>query len=52
MHTTSPKLLKLNQEHPSKRQFFYLNPYEIEVMITLIEELELQNFDHMTTFTI
>ena len=46
----SPKLLNLNQDHPSKKQFFWSNPYKIEVMITfLIEMLQLPNFGHMTT---
>ena len=49
----SPKLLSLNQGHPSKKQFFWSKPYKIEVMITsLIEILVLPNFSHMTTFTI
>ena len=43
--STSPKLLNLNQEHPSKNWFFWLNPYNIEVMITcLIEMLVLPIF--------
>ena len=49
----SPKLLNLNQDHPSKKCFFWSNPYKIEVMITSpIEMLELPNFGHMTTSTI
>ena len=48
-----PKLLKLNQKHPSKTWFLWLNPCKIEVMITsLIEMLGLPNFGHMTTSTI
>ena len=48
--SASPKLLNLNQDHPSKKQFFWSNPYKIEVMITfLIEMLQLPNFGHMTT---
>ena len=48
-----PKLLNLNQEHPSKNWFLWSNPYKIKVMITsLIVILELPNFGHMTTFTI
>ena len=44
--SVSPKLLNLNQGHPS-------NSYEIEIMITsLIEMLKLSNFDHMITSTI
>ena len=45
-----PKLLDLNRDHPSKKQFFWSNPYKIEVMITsVIQMLELPNFGHMTT---
>ena len=48
--SASPKLLNLNQDHPSKKRFFWSNPYKIEVMITfLIEMLQLPNFGHMTT---
>ena len=48
--SASPKLLNLNQDHPSKKQFFWSNPYKVEVMITfLIEMLQLPNFGHMTT---
>ena len=37
---------------PQKKWFFWSNPCKIEVMITsLIELLELSNFDHMTTST-
>ena len=51
--SASPKLLNLNQEHSLKKNFFWLNPYKIEVIITsLIEKLELPNFGHMTTSTI
>ena len=43
--SASPKLLNLNQDHPSKKQFFRSNPYKIEVMVTsFIEMLELPNF--------
>ena len=46
----SPKLLCLNQDHPSKKCFFRSNSYKIQVMITsLIEMLELPNFGHMKT---
>ena len=49
----SHKLLNLNQDHLSKKQFFWSNPYKIEVMRTfLIELLKLPNFRHMTTSTI
>ena len=49
----SARLLNLNQQHPSKNWFFWLNPYKIEAMITyLIEKPELPNFDHMTASTI
>ena len=49
----SPKLLNLNQEHPSKKWFFWSKHYKIEVMVTyLIETLELPNFGHMSTSTI
>ena len=48
--SASPKLLNLNQDHPSKKRFFWSNPYKIEVMITtLIQMLELPNFGYMTT---
>ena len=48
--SASPKLLNLNQDHPSKKRFFWSNPYKIEVMITfLIEMLQLTNFGHMAT---
>ena len=51
--SASPKLLNLNQEHPSKKRFFWSNPYKIEVAITsLIEMLELPNFGHMNVSTI
>ena len=53
MPSASPKLLNLNQEHTSKRKVFWSNPYKIEVMIaSLIEMLELLNFDHITICTI
>ena len=51
--TASPKLLNLNQDHPSKKLVSWSNPYKIDVMITsLIEMLELPNLGHMTTSTI
>ena len=38
---------------PQKKQFFWSNPYKIEVMITSpIEMLELPNFGQVTTSTI
>ena len=49
----SNKLLNFNQDHSSKNQFFWSNPYKIEVMITsVIEMLELPNFGQMTASTI
>ena len=37
----TPKLLNLNQNHPSKKWFFWPNPYKIEVVInSLIQMLE------------
>ena len=51
--SASPKLLNLNQDHLSKKRFFWSNPYKIVVIITSLSEmLELQNFGHMTTFTL
>ena len=48
--SVSPNLLNLNQDHPSKKRFFWSNPCKIEVMITsLTEMLEFPNFGHMTT---
>ena len=50
--SANPKLLNLKQNHPSKKLFFWSNPYKIEVMTTsTIEMLELPNFGHMTTST-
>ena len=47
MPSANPKLLNLNQMHPSKK--FWSNPEKVEVRITsLTEILELQNFGHMT----
>ena len=49
--SVSPKLLNLNQEDPSKKN--WSNPYKIEVMITsLIEMLDLPNSGHLTTSTV
>ena len=51
--TASPKVLNLNQDYTSKKCFFWLNPYKVEFMIiSVIEMLELPNFDHMTTYKI
>ena len=51
--SASPKLLNLNEEHPSKKRFFWSNPYKIEVMITFFTEmLQLPNFGLLNTFTI
>ena len=51
--SASPKLLYLNQDHTSKKQFFLSNPYKMEVIITsLIETPDLSNLGHMTTSTI
>ena len=51
--SVSPKLLISNQNHSSKKQFFWTNTYKLDVMInSLIEMLELPNLDHMTTSTI
>ena len=58
--SASPKLLNLNQDHPSKKVVSLVKSlsysmslyYKIEVMITsLVEVLELPNYGHMTTFT-
>ena len=51
--SAAPKFLNLNQDHPSKKGFFWSNPYKIEIMITsFIQMLELANFGHMTTSAI
>ena len=51
--SASHKLLNLNQDHPSKKNFFWPNPFKIEIMITsLIEILELPNFGDMAISTI
>ena len=48
--SASPKLLNLNQDHLSKKRFFWSNTYKIEVVITsLIEMLLLPNFGYMNT---
>ena len=49
----SPKLLNFNQDHPSKKRFFWSNPCKIKVVITsFMEVLELPNFFHMNKSTI
>ena len=49
----SPKYLNLNQDHPSKKAFFWSNLYKIEVLITsLIEMLQLPDFGRTNTSTI
>ena len=51
--SASLKLLNLNQDHPSKNQFFWSNPHKIEVMITsIMEMLVLPDFGYITTSTI
>ena len=35
----NPKLLNLNQDHPSKKRFFWPHPYKIEVLIEKLESL-------------
>ena len=48
--SASLNLLNFNQDHPSKKRFFWSNPYKIEDMITFLKEmLQLPNFGHMTT---
>ena len=46
-HTLLSQLLNLSQSHPSKKQFFWSNPYKTEVLITFL--IEMQNFGRMTT---
>ena len=51
--SASSKLLNLNQDHPSKKAFFWSNSYKIVISVTcLIEIPESKNFGHMTTSTI
>ena len=46
--SASPKLLNLNQDHLSKKRFFWTNVYKIDLMITfLIETPQLPNFNQM-----
>ena len=55
MPSASPKLLSLNQEHSSKKKFFWLKSfshYKIEVTTFLTEMLEIPDFGHVTTSTI
>ena len=48
--SASIQLLNLNQDHLSKKWFFWSNFYKIKAMITsLIEILELPKFGHTTT---
>ena len=48
--SASPKLSNLNQDHPSKKEFFWSNLYKIEVIIIfLIEMLQLPKFGHIAT---
>ena len=49
--SASLRLLRFNQDHPSKSQvFFWSNPYKINcVRTSLIEMLQSWNFYHMTT---
>ena len=51
MPNASPKLLNSNKDHLSKKVVFWSNAYKTEMIMTtsLIEVLELPNFDHMTT---
>ena len=51
--SATPKLLNLNQDHPSKKRCFWSNLYKLEVMITsLIEMLGLPSLSHMSISTI
>ena len=48
--SASPKLLNLNQDHPSKKRSFWSNPYKIGVMITFLIEIlvtKLWSHDHI-----
>ena len=48
--SASPKLLNLNHDHPQRKQFFWSNPYKIQVMITFLRELlvtKLWSHDHI-----
>ena len=38
--SASPKLLNLNQNHTSKKQLFWSNPYKIELMATFLIEIQ------------
>ena len=46
--SASPKLLNLTNTTPQKKQFFWSNPYKIEVMITSLIEI----LGHMTASVI
>ena len=48
----SPTWLNLKQDHPSKKRFFWSQPYKTKIMSSVIEMLDLPIFDHMTTFAI
>ena len=52
--SASPKLLNFNQDHPSKKkQFFWSNPYKIEVVITsFIEMLVTKLWSHEQIYNI
>ena len=51
--STCHKLLKLNQDHPSKEVVFLVKSYKIDVMITSVREMtKLPNFGCMTTSAI
>ena len=45
--SASPKLLNLNQDHPSKKWFFWSNPHKIEISITSVLEM----LDYQTLVT-
>ena len=47
-----PNYQTTTMSNPQKNEFFYSNPYKIEVVITsLVEMLELPNLGHMNTST-
>ena len=48
--SASPKLLNLKQDYLLKKRVFWSSPYKMKVVITsLIEMLQLPNFDRMNT---
>ena len=50
--STSPKLLNLKQDRPSKKRFFWSNPDKTEVITFLTDELEkLLSRDHIYTIS-